>query len=517
MTTPDRPQRPTNRPGLPTLAYRIGDYTAFFQRMLKRLPTELSPPDDPGQGGPLAKLTTRALNDPAIALLDAWAVVADVLTFYQERIANEGYLLTATERRSVLELARMIGYELGPGVSASTELAFFVDDDPKEPGVALVPQGTQVMSVPVGDEKPQIFETSEAFIARALWNALKPRPSKPQAIEPGTQDIYVTGDVPDLRSGDRLLLIEDRDDSNRRYLLTIERTAEVPESDNIRITLKSALSLAKPLRNPKLIAFRQQAHLFGYNAPRWQDMPDEIKRTAVEAYLEDDGSVPSADGNSELLIEGGVLSSENNGETWMPVGKDLPNKDILCLGKGINNDVLFAGTAGQGIVRFKPDDQRWEAVNTGLTNLNIQTFYTDSSLKHLYVGTPGGGVFRSKDEGENWTPINTGSVRVESRGDDNWQSINTGLPNTVVRALVTFETPIRQGVGTLAAGQGIEITGNGTNFSVLSIGDTITVDSQTRSIIRIQDDTQLYIDSAFSIAIPGSSNFRIGGNYIFAG
>ena len=55
---------------------------------------------------PLAALTTRAPDDPAIALLDAWATVADVLTFYQERIANEGFLRTATERRSVLELAR---------------------------------------------------------------------------------------------------------------------------------------------------------------------------------------------------------------------------------------------------------------------------------------------------------------------------------------------------------------------------------------------------------------------------
>ena len=59
-------------------------------------------------------LTTRDADDPAIALLDAWATVADVLTFYQERIANEGYLRTATERRSVLELARLIGYRSGP-------------------------------------------------------------------------------------------------------------------------------------------------------------------------------------------------------------------------------------------------------------------------------------------------------------------------------------------------------------------------------------------------------------------
>ena len=53
----------------------------------------------------LSALTTRESDDPAIALLDAWAVAGDVLTFYQERIANEGYLRTATERRSIRELA----------------------------------------------------------------------------------------------------------------------------------------------------------------------------------------------------------------------------------------------------------------------------------------------------------------------------------------------------------------------------------------------------------------------------
>jgi hypothetical protein len=52
---------------------------------------------------PLLNLTTRDPSDPAMALLDAWATVADVLAFYQERIANEGYLRTATERRSILE------------------------------------------------------------------------------------------------------------------------------------------------------------------------------------------------------------------------------------------------------------------------------------------------------------------------------------------------------------------------------------------------------------------------------
>jgi len=103
------PRPVASRSGLSTLAYRVGTHPDFLSAMLARL----SSPEFPA----LRKLRTRSRDDWTIALLDAWAVVADVLTFYEERIANEGYLGTATEGRSVRELARLIGYELRPGGS----------------------------------------------------------------------------------------------------------------------------------------------------------------------------------------------------------------------------------------------------------------------------------------------------------------------------------------------------------------------------------------------------------------
>src|SRR6185312_4491334 len=77
-----------NPPGAPRLRYRIDTHAGFLARMIDGIPT----------AGALAKLTTRDPGDPSIAVLDAWAVVGDILTFYQERIANEGFLGTATER-----------------------------------------------------------------------------------------------------------------------------------------------------------------------------------------------------------------------------------------------------------------------------------------------------------------------------------------------------------------------------------------------------------------------------------
>src|SRR5262245_6956886 len=118
-----------NRPGLAAVAYRVGTHAEFKATLLARL----SAADYPV----LHDLGTRDDDDFTIALLDGWATIADVLTFYQERIANENYLRTATDRLSIRELARLIGYKLRPGVAASTHLAFTIEDAPGAFGQAL--------------------------------------------------------------------------------------------------------------------------------------------------------------------------------------------------------------------------------------------------------------------------------------------------------------------------------------------------------------------------------------------
>ena len=199
VVTPDTEQ---NRPGLPALVYRAGTYATFFESMVARL----------SSFDALRGLTTRELSDPSIALLDAWAVVGDVLTFYQERIANEGYLMTATERRSILELARLVGYTLRPGVSASVYLAFTMATGFD----GTLPAGTRSQSIPGTGETPQFFETSSDLAARDTWNNLSPRLTRPQVItlasDPGTDaatrdTLYFQGIATNLKTGDVLLIV----------------------------------------------------------------------------------------------------------------------------------------------------------------------------------------------------------------------------------------------------------------------------------------------------------------------
>ncbi len=192
------PQPLANRPGLSTLSYRVGTHSTFLETMRARLSSL----------NPLRGLTTRAPDDPSIALLDAWATVADVLTFYQERIANEGYLRTATERRSVLELARLVGYTPRPGVAASAYLALELDKDYE---VTIQPNELKAQSIPGQGEMPQTFENSEPLEARYAWNKLQPRLSQPQTIESiipseGQKRLYVKGISTNLKSNDVVLI-----------------------------------------------------------------------------------------------------------------------------------------------------------------------------------------------------------------------------------------------------------------------------------------------------------------------
>ena len=98
-----------NPPGLSQIAYRVGVYSTFLEAMRARLKTQQVYTASGQTEQPLAHLNVNDPGDLALALLKAWAIVGDVLTFYQERIANEGYLRTATEQLSIIALVRTIG------------------------------------------------------------------------------------------------------------------------------------------------------------------------------------------------------------------------------------------------------------------------------------------------------------------------------------------------------------------------------------------------------------------------
>jgi hypothetical protein len=271
-TSAETPARIANAPGLSKIDYRVGRHSTFKESMLAKLSDRSVPA--------LAGLGARTDDDPTIALIDGAAVMADVLTFYQERIANEAFLRTASERRSALELARLIGYQPDPGVAADAWLAFTLEQArgirPPPTVPVIIPERTRVQSVPGPDEAPQTFETVAPIEARAERNAIAARTVAPQSIAFGQRELYLDGTGHQVVPGDIILVVgkERRDvPTSERWDLRLVRSVDEDDvRDVTRLRWREGLGSVIPHVEPaasdvSVHVFRQRAALFGHNAP----------------------------------------------------------------------------------------------------------------------------------------------------------------------------------------------------------------------------------------------------------
>jgi hypothetical protein len=289
-----------NAPGRNALVYRVGTYGEFKETMLAALA---------GQPA-LAGLTARTDDDPSIALIDAWAAALDVLTFYQERIANENYLRTATERRSILELARAIGYELRPGVAASTVLAYTLETTPGSPASVKIAAGSQAMTTPGQDEKPQAFETSADLDAHGAWNALTPRRWFTKLPIPGDPTVRLANIGLNLRLGDPVLIVgNERIGDPTSRLVAIRHIAGLdapPPNGNPAYTdvLLDAKLNGTSQQNTRFFVLHQRASLFGAAAPDWRSLPLSARNDYLHLPEGDQGAVTTPPDWPDFSISG---------------------------------------------------------------------------------------------------------------------------------------------------------------------------------------------------------------------
>ena len=175
----------TTRPGCSELRYPRRRRTARCMRRMLARAADASVETAPGEvAHPLARSDhpharrsghrARSMPGPASATCSR---------FYQERIANEGFLRTATERRSILELARLIGYELNPGVAASAYLAFRSTPRRGAPrGVVRRAPARRCRACPDRTSCRRRSRPGRASPHGAEWNALRPRLMRPQQL-----------------------------------------------------------------------------------------------------------------------------------------------------------------------------------------------------------------------------------------------------------------------------------------------------------------------------------------------
>ena len=231
------PSTITNPPGLDTIAYRLGDYTSFRHALL--LPrageTQLTRFD----GNTVTQIwRPGAQGDLAVQMIEWWAYLADVLTFYNERVANQAYLRTADRPESVNRLVFLLGYRPRPGIGAIGTLAALATG----PNAFTLPAGFQVQSKPGPGQQPQVFELESPVTitppigppgtAAAQGTAsVNPPPTSSSAPTGSIGKVVLAGTSSAVKVGDRVLILPSPPPGSASGFAVATVTAVTPEKD----------------------------------------------------------------------------------------------------------------------------------------------------------------------------------------------------------------------------------------------------------------------------------------------
>lgn len=411
-----------NPPGLHELKWRSGDYASFVKRM-RHLVHTLSLPMPTGRPEqPLAQLDTRLEDsrsggaDFGLALMEAWAVACDVLAFYGERIANEAFIGTAIEDRSIRELVNMIGYKPHPGLAAETWLTFFLAESKGAPTMALIPEGTKVESVPGQDEDAQIFETSETLEGRTTLNRFQPHHILRTVSYPLRSDSSLIRLAPSPTrptAGDPILIVSQQKSAKVVKSAYHVRRITGIDANKDQLLLELATEADKTtkrqiLKEPLITTFGKSSALFGYQAPLWEDLSEDVRRRVFPP-------------------EGGVYVGDSQGSKWRRTS-DLPEGDIRAM--VATSEGIFIALSGGSLLRTQDEGRNWRQMR--LAAPEVLSLATDDQ-GHLYAGTPDGLIFRSKNGGDSWTAVR-GLVNFSGRGAFA-EAEDTTMPEVAVTAL----------------------------------------------------------------------------------
>lgn len=128
----------------------------------------------------LPEWTDHTPSDMGVVLTDMVAYVGDVILYYQDRIASELFPTTARERRSVLQLLRLIGYELAPPQPARADL-LLTFNVPAGPSVIAIPTGAQFIATQPSNDPPTFEYLGPPLGVDLHSDQVTPGPSPTQA------------------------------------------------------------------------------------------------------------------------------------------------------------------------------------------------------------------------------------------------------------------------------------------------------------------------------------------------
>jgi hypothetical protein len=479
----ETPEPISNRPGLNAISYRVGTHRTFLASLLAGLSSSSVPA--------LAPLRTRDSSDFTIALLDAWAVSLDILTFYQERIANESYLRTAVDSASVMYLAQLVGYQPSPGVAASTFLAFTLNNAPGSPDNVLIPAGTRVQSVPAPGQQPQVFETSSDITAVIASNAIPAQTTIPWQLYGVDTSTRIEGTANNINVGDALLFISAPGGSpstsgpaNFRYVTAVNVNAN---SGDTQIFWNQALTSDFPAgtNDVCIYVFRKKAALYGVQA-----ITPFLLPTATVANIPGHPTTGQTDWNF-TYAGGGVISLDASYSGLAPAATS-PSGDPSQL-----QWLVLTGPSNTAYFQISQASD----TNPGLYTLSIKTTQLTLSTAQLLAGTSFSGVDAALTEFTNETRTTTAYVQSVLLTPANLPITQWTATTTYPLApgmIVPVEGSTLSVVGGLdiAAGQPLGLSGMRARLQVLpSAGATFTPGSSSAPLTVT--DNQIFLVDAY--------------------
>jgi Baseplate J-like protein len=145
-----------DEPPLPAIDYTAKDFQSF----------KLALTDFSAQRYP--SWQERSEADFGVMFMELLCQVADELSYLQDRVAGEASLLSATQRRSLVSMARLVDYEPAPALSASTTVQCNVVDN-TVPAGALISATTPDGAVVPFEIGTGLADTT-SYIVSPLWN-----------------------------------------------------------------------------------------------------------------------------------------------------------------------------------------------------------------------------------------------------------------------------------------------------------------------------------------------------------
>ncbi len=187
----------------------------------------------------------------------------------------------------------------------------------------------------------------------------------------------------------------------------------------------------------------------------WHSVNAGLKRLEVKALISVGDEIYAGTGD-------GAYRLNNSADRWEVVTKGLDDVLVHALARAADG-TLYAGTSGQGVLRFTRHSSGWVRMRHGLKDHEgmIENFIRVLAIDQnqtIFAGTFNGGVFRSTDRGATWRPISRALPNDSIRGilvsdrsvivatgngifktidkGKRWIPLNKGLTNRAVQVLM---------------------------------------------------------------------------------